>query len=213
MDCKTENIQRRICPLIFGAASSVMYVSHQNRMNPVIIIFSNEKSHQEIWFGRSHKGGTGPYFWECRLCHHAFSSGSHGRGCVVTWEELVQYGVPRKRGTERPEFVMSIHRMLLRVVQHEPVDLVFSLWSTELMRVLMLLRVLLVRSWALPKSLLCRECGNRHTTPWLWAGQLFSCACWERLTQALISSGASLGKTSESPGLPGKVQIVGMHIA
>lgn len=65
-------------------------------------------------------------------------------------------------------------------------------------------------------SLFCRECGNHCTIPWLWAGQLFSCACWERVTQAhqcFDQLRASLGKTSESPGLPGKLQITGIHIA
>lgn len=54
---------------------------------------------------------------------------------MATWEEAVQFGVPRQRETERLEFVMAVHKMLLRVVQHEPVDLVFPLWDTELMRV------------------------------------------------------------------------------
>lgn len=65
-------------------------------------------------------------------------------------------------------------------------------------------------------SLLRRECGNDCTIPWLWAGQLFSFASWERVTQAHLcfdQLGASTGKTSESPGLPGKVQIAGMDIA
>lgn len=154
MDCKTANTQRKICPIIFGAASSVMCVSHQNRMNPVMIIFSNEKKGPGDLVGEESQGETGPYFWECRLCH-ALSSSSHGRGWVVTWEEVVQYGVPRKRETERPEFVISMSKMLLWVVQHEPVDLMFSLWDTELMRVWVLLRVFLVRSWALPRSLCC----------------------------------------------------------
>lgn len=65
-------------------------------------------------------------------------------------------------------------------------------------------------------SLLCRECGNGCIIPWLWAGQLFSYASWERGTEAhqcFDQLGASTGKTSECPGLPGKVQITGMHIA
>lgn len=198
MDCKTANIQRGICPLIFGTGSSLTYVSHQNRMNPVVIIFSNEKGHQEIWFGRSHKEGQDLIFENVGLCHHALSSGSHGRGWVVTWEDLVQYGVPRKRGTERPEFVTSIHKMLLRVVQHEPVDLVFSLWDTELMRVLMLLRVLLVRSWALPRSL-CFVGSVEITAPSLGFGQDSSFPVpvgkgWPRPISALISSEPALAK-------------------
>lgn len=65
-------------------------------------------------------------------------------------------------------------------------------------------------------SVLCRECGNGCTIPWLCIGQLFSYGSWERVTQVhqcFDQLGASIGKTSESPGLPGKVQITGMHIA
>lgn len=51
----------------------------------------NEKSHQEIWFGRSHKEEQDLIFENvgCVIMH----SGSHG--WAVTWEEVVQYGVPR----------------------------------------------------------------------------------------------------------------------
>lgn len=128
-----------------------MCVSHQNRINPVIFFSSEKKSPGDLAWEESQEE-TRPYFWEYSQCHHALSSGSHGRGWVVSWEEIVQYGVPRERETQRPESVMSIHKMLLWV-EHEPVDLVFFRWDTELMRVWMLLRVLLVRGWALPRSL------------------------------------------------------------
>lgn len=67
-------------------------------------------------------------------------------------------------------------------------------------------------------SLLCKEHGNGCTIPRHCAGQLFSCASWGSVAQVHYcpcgpGPRASTGKTSESPGLPGEVQMAGMHIA
>jgi len=82
---------------------------------------------------------------------------------------------------------------------------------------LLQLGVMLARGQSSPwDSLLCREHGKGCAVPWLCAGQLFSCTFWGRVAQAHQCSGhprASTGKTCESPGLPGKVHMTGMHIA
>lgn len=60
-------------------------------------------SHQEIWFGGSHKKGQ-DLLLECVGCVlYSLLIASHGRGWVVTWEEVVQYGVPMDRKPERLE--------------------------------------------------------------------------------------------------------------
>lgn len=60
-----------------------------------------------------------------------------------------------ERKPERLECVISISKMLLRVVQNDPVELMFSLWDTELIGVWVQLRVVLARITALPGSLCC----------------------------------------------------------
>lgn len=66
-----------------------------------------------------------------------------------------------ERKPERLECVISISKMLLWVVQSDPVELMFPLWDIELMGVWMQLRVMLARSTALPGSLCC--VGNMET--------------------------------------------------
>ena len=92
-------------------------------------------SHQEIWFGGSHKKGQDLVFESVGCVLYSLLVAGHGRGRVVTWEEVVQYHVPMERKPEGPECVFSISRMLSWDVQNNLMEKTFLLWDTKMLRV------------------------------------------------------------------------------
>lgn len=47
-------------------------------------------SHKEIWFGGSYKKGQDLIFESVGCVLHSLLVAGHGKGWVVTWEEVVQ---------------------------------------------------------------------------------------------------------------------------
>lgn len=178
----------RICPIIFGATSSLKCVSHQNRMNPVTQVQVRRVFSAKKWLTRRFGLGRiterdwplclrGQLSVSCVL--HPLLVAAHGWGCVLTWEEVAQHGVPVVRKTKREECVNSICRWPSGSVGK----------GAEL-------------SWV---SVLCGKYARSCATPRPSAGRVFSCASrWEAAwahwcpAEPRDSSGTTLGSPSLS---------------
>lgn len=212
MASRTANIKGGICPIIFGAASSLKCVSHQNRMNPVTQVqlrrvFSARK---RKWLTRSFGlGGVMTRDWAL------FLRGELRVGCLLCSLLVAGYGW---------DWVVTWKRLLSMMCQWREsqgelnVSSTFPRWSSAG-----------VGSGAeLPEvSLLFGKCTNSCAIPWHHAGQVFFCVSWWKMAWARrcsVQPRASTAKTSKSPCLlcllsiktrseTGEMQMTGMHSA